>query len=92
MINQYKTGDLTTRLQNDIPKVIDTLISTIPSAISLLVQLITAFVILSSYDLTIAVIAFVVAPVTLLPVGLLVKNLRNSNQIFKMQSVISTHK
>lgn len=64
-INHYKTGDLMTRATNDVSKIVDIWLSSIPGLISLIIQLITAYIILSQYNQSIAVLAFLVAPVTI---------------------------
>ncbi|MBI9014129.1 MAG: ABC transporter ATP-binding protein [Clostridiales bacterium] len=63
-MSQFKTGDLITRSGNDVSKITGILMSTFPTIVSLLAQLITAFIILSSYDKTIAFIAFILGPAT----------------------------
>jgi len=63
-MSQFKTGDLITRATNDVSKVKRIFLSTFPSIVSLLTQLITAFIILSSYDRLIAFIAFILGPTT----------------------------
>lgn len=65
-IDSFKTGDLITRATNDVSQINSILLSTFPSFVSLLVQLITAFSILSSYDYWIAFVAFILGPMTLL--------------------------
>lgn len=64
-MNKFKTGDLITRATNDISKITRILLRTFPKIISLFIQLITAFIILSTYDRLIASLAFIIGPATI---------------------------
>ena len=63
-MSKYKTGDLLTRSGNDVSKLTGIYLNTIPNIISLLIQLIVAYIILSRYDTLIAFIAFILGPAT----------------------------
>jgi len=65
-MNQYNTGDLLTRSSNDVSKIVGIYASTLPNIITLLTQLIVAFLVLSRYDPLIALIAFIISPATFL--------------------------
>ena len=65
-IDGFKTGDLITRATNDISQIVSALLGIFPSVFSLLVQLATAFYILSSYDWLIAFVAFILGPLTII--------------------------
>lgn len=64
MINQYKTGDLIFRATSDLSNILGILLGTIPGFIALVIQLITAYILLSNYSRSIASIAFIIGPAT----------------------------
>jgi|LSQX01.2.fsa_nt_gb ABC-type multidrug transport system fused ATPase/permease subunit len=65
-VSRYHSGDLLTRLTSDINSVTNGSISVLPQIISLGVQLTAAFVTLMVYDKSLAILAFVLAPFTIL--------------------------
>jgi len=69
-LSQYHSGDILTRLTNDIPNVSGIWISTVPSTISFIIRLALAFVVLLYLNKTLAFLALIVGPVLLL-VGLM---------------------
>lgn len=62
-VKRYHTGDLMTRLTSDAGNIADGIISTIPSIIQLVIELILVFFTLFSYSPILAVFALLVAPV-----------------------------
>lgn len=64
---KYKTGDIMTRINADVVYVIEIWISVIPNLIALALQLITAYIVLSRFDSTLALLAFIIAPITFIP-------------------------
>lgn len=80
----YKTGDFTTRTSNDVSKIVNIILSTLPNIVTLVIQLITAFWVLSSFDNLIAITAFIIGPTTILfsaLVGFKLKKLQAEIQI-----------
>lgn len=65
-LNKYKTGDLVSRLYSDVDSIVTALTNTIPMLIALMVQLFMAFGLLYSYDSLLALLTFLVTPVTIL--------------------------
>ena len=61
-LSKYHSGDLMTRLTNDIVEVSSSVIEIVPSAIVSVVQLSLVLVILLKYDPTLAVIGLIVGP------------------------------
>lgn len=62
-VKKYHTGDLMTRLTSDAGNVADGIIGTLPSIITLAIELILVFVTLFYYSPLLAVLALTVAPV-----------------------------
>lgn len=65
-INKYHSGDLLTRLTSDISTVVDGWVNLFPNVLSLLIQLVTAFITLHYYDAMLAYLAFTLGPVTII--------------------------
>ena len=65
-LNNYKTGDLVSRLYSDVDSIVTALTNTIPTLIALMVQLFMAFGLLYSYDSLLALLTFLVTPITIL--------------------------
>lgn len=65
-ISKYHSGDLLTRLTSDIGNVVNGVVYTLPTIISLGVQLIAAFATLLFYEPTLAILAFILGPVTVI--------------------------
>lgn len=66
LISEYNTGDLSTRLYDDINLIIGSITYTIPSIIALAVQIIMGFAYLAYYDLTLALLTFTITPIAIL--------------------------
>lgn len=62
-VQRYHTGDLMTRMTSDAGNIADGIINTLPSIITLLVELILVFVTLFYYSPLLAVFALLIAPV-----------------------------
>lgn len=65
-LNQYQYGDLLNRLNSDISTIASNAVSWIPTVIIDIYSLITSFVVILYYDVTMAFIAFLSAPFLLL--------------------------
>lgn len=64
-LHKYHNGDIQTRLISDVTTVVDIWSNTIPSMISLFVQLVTAFVTLWHFDRNLALFAFLLGPISI---------------------------
>ncbi|OPX44810.1 putative ABC transporter ATP-binding protein [Ruminiclostridium hungatei] len=65
-VNRYHSGDILTRLTSDVGAVTTGVVDTLPGMISLGVQLAAAFATLLYYEPTLALLAFVLGPFTVL--------------------------
>jgi ABC-type multidrug transport system, ATPase and permease components len=65
-VTRYHSGDILTRLTSDVGTVSNGVVNTFPSIISLLFQMIAAFVTLLTYEPYLAVLAFVLGPITII--------------------------
>ncbi len=65
-ISQYNTGDLLTRLYEDVRHVIQSITTIIPTMIALLLQFIAAFAMLAYFDWLLAMLTFLITPFTVL--------------------------
>lgn len=70
-LSQYKTGDLLLRLYSDVGSVVTALTATLPQIFALIIQFMVAFVLVFFYSPWLAVLTFLVTPVTIL-VGLII--------------------
>jgi len=75
-LNKYQSGDLITRITSDTRNIVDVLVDIFPKQISLLIQLIFAFIVLSRYDKTLSFLAFIVAPIAVIVSWLIGKKLK----------------
>lgn len=66
LISRYNTGDLSTRLYDDINLVVSSVIYTVPSIIALFVQVVLGFIYLAKYDITLAALTFTVTPIAII--------------------------
>ena len=82
-LEPYRSGDLLNRLNSDINTVADGIISFVPSLLTSCVKFLGAFCIMLYYDPTMALIALIGAPVTLLLSRALVGKLRQHNLTMK---------
>ncbi len=64
LVLNYHSGDVLTRLTSDVGTVASSVVDTLPSIISLGIQLVAAFATLLYYEPMLAVLAFVLGPVT----------------------------
>ncbi len=65
-VTQYHSGDVLTRLTSDVGAVTTGVVDTLPSIVSLCVQLAAAFATLLYYEPMLAVLAFILGPFTVL--------------------------
>lgn len=70
-LNTYKTGDLLLRLYSDIGSVVTALTYTLPKLFALIIQVVVAFALVFFYSPLLAVLTFLVTPVTIL-IGLII--------------------
>ena len=64
LIKKYHSGDILTRLTTDINNVSDGMFSIASFVISLIVQLVSAFLLLLHYDASLAIFAIILGPLT----------------------------
>lgn len=82
-LEPYRSGDLLNRLNSDVSVVSDGVISFIPNMVSGIVRFVGAFVIMLCYDPTMALIALLGVPVTLVLSGVLTRRMRKHNLTMK---------
>jgi len=75
-LSKYQSGDLITRITSDTRNIVDVLVDIFPKQISLAIQLIFAFIVLSRYDKTLSFLAFIVAPIAVIVSWLIGKRLK----------------
>jgi len=75
-VQYYHTGDLMTRLTSDAGAVADGIVSTIPSIVTLFVELVVVFFTLFYYSPLLAIFALIIAPVAVICCGWLGKRLK----------------
>lgn len=83
----YRSGDLMNRLTSDVSAVSGGVTSFVPGLISSLVQFFGALAVMLIYDPTMAMIALVGIPISVLMSRLLVRRMRNHNK--KMKGIAS---
>ena len=64
LIKKYHSGDILTRLTTDINNISDGMFSIVSFVISLIVQLVSAFLLLMHYDASLAIFAIILGPFT----------------------------
>lgn len=82
-LEQFRSGDLLNRLNSDAGTVASGVTGFIPSLISGVVQFLGAFLIILYYDATMALIALLGIPVSVLSSRLLVRRMRDHNREMK---------
>ncbi len=88
-LQRFRSGDLLNRLNGDVSTVAGSVIGWLPSLVTRLFQFVGALVIILHYDVTMAWIALVSAPVSLLLSNLLMRRMREYNKkVRKMSSEI----
>lgn len=91
-LNNYKTGDILTRINADVSNIVDIWITVFPNLIALFIQLATAYIILSNYDRTLALLAFIVGPITIIPSFIIGKKLKSiQHNIQKAEGTLSSY-
>ena len=78
-LHEYRSGDLLNRLNSDVGTVSDSVMGWLPNLLTDLVQFFGALAIILYYDPTMAVIALLSAPVSLVISRILVKKMRYYN-------------
>ena len=76
----YHSGDLLTRINQDVSTVADSMLGWIPSLITCLVQFLGTFAVILIYDPVMALLALISAPVTVLMSRFLITNLQRFGQ------------
>lgn len=85
-MSSYRSGDLLNRLSGDTSTVAGSVIGWIPSLITKSVQFISILAVILYYDPTMAVLALISAPVTLLVSKVLMKRMRKFNKDIRIVS------
>lgn len=85
-MSSYRSGDLLNRLSGDTSTVAGSVIEWIPSLITKSVQFISILAVILYYDPTMAVLALISAPVTLLVSKVLMKRMRKFNKDIRIVS------
>lgn len=62
-MHQYHSGDIVTRITNDISSIISYFVVILPAIIALIIQLIIAFIVAISYDKTLGIFGFATLPI-----------------------------
>ena len=75
-INKYHSGDIVTRLSSDAGNIADAIVTTLPSIITLVVELILVFFTLFSYSPFLAFLGLTVAPVAVVVSWLFARRLK----------------
>ena len=75
-INKYHSGDIVTRLSSDAGNIADAIVTTLPSIITLVVELILVFFTLFSYSPFLAFLGLTVAPVAVIVSWLFARRLK----------------
>ena len=75
-INKYHSGDIVTRLSSDAGNIADAIVTTLPSIITLIVELILVFFTLFSYSPFLAFLGLTVAPVAVIVSWLFARKLK----------------
>ena len=76
----YHSGDLLTRINQDVSAVSDSMLGWIPSLITCLVQFLGTLIVILIYDPVMALLALISAPVTVLMSRFLITNLQRFGQ------------
>lgn len=77
--SKYHSGDILTRMTSDISNVVNIFVSTIPDIVSLGVSLIASFITLLYFEPSLAVVAFVLGPISVLVSRLYGRKLKKIN-------------
>lgn len=85
-MSSYRSGDLLNRLSGDTSTVAGSVIGWIPSLITKSVQFVSILAVILYYDPTMAVLALISAPVTLLVSKVLMKRMRKFNKDIRIVS------
>jgi ABC-type multidrug transport system fused ATPase/permease subunit len=90
-LHNYKTGDILTRVNGDAANIVEIWITVFPNILTLLIQLLTAYVVLSHYDRSLALLAFIIGPITFIPAFIIGKKLKSiQHHIQKCESALSS--
>lgn len=64
-VSKYHSGDILTRMTSDISNIVNVFVNTIPNIVSLGVSLVASFITLLYFEPSLAVIAFILGPISL---------------------------
>lgn len=84
--SEYHSGDLLNRLNSDVSAVSSSVLGWIPNLITKTFQFVSAFLVILYYDKTLALLALVSAPFTILVSKTLMKRMRRYNKKMKEAS------
>ena len=79
-LSEYHSGDLLARIVGDVSTVSTSILGWIPDLVTRLLQFIGTFAIILYYDSTLAILALLSAPVTLLMGKLVMRKMRHHNE------------
>lgn len=65
-LNQFKTGDLLTRLSSDVAQIVSVYIKVVPGLIAMFFNFLFAFIVLSAFDPFLAFVTFLLTPIMIL--------------------------
>ena len=82
-LEDFRSGDLLNRISNDVSAISSGVTGFVPSLICNVVQLLGAFLIILQYDATMAMIALVGMPLTILASSVLMGKMRHHNRELK---------
>ncbi len=85
-ITKFHSGDILDRVDNDVASVSGSVLGWIPDLVTRLVQFVGTLAVILYYDPTLALLALISAPVTLLVSGSLTKRLRRHNRAMREAS------
>lgn len=87
-INNYQSGDLLTRINNDVTNIVNIWVAVFPNLIALLLQFILAFLVLMSFDSTLALFALLISPIAIIISFFIGQHLKkHQRQIQKSESI-----
>jgi len=77
--SKYHSGDILTRMTSDISNIVNIFVSTIPNIVSLGVSLVASFIVLLYFEPSLAVVAFILGPISVVVSRLYGRKLKKIN-------------
>lgn len=78
-VSKYHSGDILTRMTSDISNIVNIFVSTLPDIASLVVSLVASFITLLYFEPSLAVIAFILGPISVVVSRLYGRKLKKIN-------------